>query len=446
MNTILLLEDNSDRVAQFRQAVSALGPEYEMKLWHDAPTMVAECERWFPDAVLISLDHDLNPLPGSSGDPGTGLDVAAFLAECCPVCPVLVHSSNVERAWSMHNELRFAKWVVDRVGPIGDDWIGKFWLPKARELLGANLNTWPATIPADHADRLERAQLSLDGLSVGDGFGQCFFVDPEVASERIQQSEAPPSPWFYTDDTAMAVSIVRTLKRYGHVEPDALAGAFAREYTRDPRRGYGGTAHGILQAIGRDTAWQVAAGRVFEGEGSCGNGGAMRSAPIGAYFADDIARVISEARASAAVTHAHPDGQTGAIAIALAAAWFVQQSHEDLHPGMEVIEFVLEHLPQTETYYRLKKALGLPLQLSPATAACVLGNGSQVIASDTVPFCLWCAARHPNDYVRALWTTVSAFGDRDTTCAIVGGIVAVGVGRAGLPEDWLAAREPLPRL
>jgi len=31
----------------------------------------------------------------------------------------------------------------------------------------------------------------------------------------------------------------------------------------------------------------------------------------------------------------------------------------------------------------------------------------------------------------------------DTTCAIVGGIVALAVGPEGIPADWLAARESL---
>jgi ADP-ribosylglycohydrolase len=42
------------------------------------------------------------------------------------------------------------------------------------------------------------------------------------------------------------------------------------------------------------------------------------------------------------------------------------------------------------------------------------------------------------------WTTVSVLGDRDTTCAIVGGIVACSVGEAGIPAAWLQARKPLP--
>ncbi len=64
-------------------------------------------------------------------------------------------------------------------------------------------------------------------------------------------------------------------------------------------------------------------------------------------------------------------------------------------------------------------------------------------APDTVPLCLWIASRYPRDYVEAMWQTVSAGGDIDTNCAIVGGIVALSAGREALPADWLAAREPL---
>jgi len=82
---------------------------------------------------LISLDHDLNPMPGVTTDPGTGLDVAQFLGDFLPVCLVLIHTSNMDRVWTMHNELRFAGWIVDRVGPIGTDWIETSWLRSVRK-------------------------------------------------------------------------------------------------------------------------------------------------------------------------------------------------------------------------------------------------------------------------------------------------------------------------
>jgi ADP-ribosylglycohydrolase len=73
------------------------------------------------------------------------------------------------------------------------------------------------------------------------------------------------------------------------------------------------------------------------------------------------------------------------------------------------------------------------------------GNGARVSAEDTVPFVLWSAARNLARFETARWETVSALGDRDTTCAIVGGIVALCCGEVGIPADWLERREPLPR-
>ena len=89
---ILILEDNEARSALLRRAVADLGLEFEMKIWGDAYSMCAECEEFFSDAALISLDHDLNPAEGATRDPGTGLDVARFLGDFLPVCPVIVHS------------------------------------------------------------------------------------------------------------------------------------------------------------------------------------------------------------------------------------------------------------------------------------------------------------------------------------------------------------------
>lgn len=61
---------------------------------------------------------------------------------------------------------------------------------------------------------------------------------------------------------------------------------------------------------------------------------------------------------------------------------------------------------------------------------------------DTVPFCMWCAARHLFDFEEAMWTTVAGLGDRDTTCAIVGGIVAMSTAKP-IPEAWKKSREKL---
>lgn len=42
-----------------------------------------------------------------------------------------------------------------------------------------------------------------------------------------------------------------------------------------------------------------------------------------------------------------------------------------------------------------------------------------------------------------MWTTVAGLGDRDTTCAIVGGIVVLASGTESIPEPWRDACEPI---
>jgi ADP-ribosylglycohydrolase len=179
-------------------------------------------------------------------------------------------------------------------------------------------------------------------------------------------------------------------------------------------------------------------------QGSLGNGGAMRVAPVGGYFADDSGTVVAEARASAEVTHAHPDGVAGAIAVAVAAAWAWRcQAGLQRHTPEALLDFVIEHTPDGPTRAKLVRARTLPPGTAADQAARQLGNGCPITSAETVPFALWCAARHLDDFAEALWTTVSVGGDIDTNCAIVGGVVALGNGRASIPAEWLAAREAL---
>src|SRR5262245_1934294 len=171
-------------------------------------------------------------------------------------------------------------------------------------------------------EAIDRARLSLAGLSVGDAFGeQLLHAGPAARQIALTHRTAPVGwQWMWTDDTAMAISIVEILDAWHGIDTERLARLFAARYYKEPARGYGGGAHHVLSAIAAGDAYEVAARQGFGGEGSCGNGGAMRSAPIGAYFARDLDAVVEHAARSAAPTHAHPDGGAGAIAVAVAAA------------------------------------------------------------------------------------------------------------------------------
>ena len=97
----------------------------------------------------------------------------------------------------------------------------------------------------------------------------------------------------------------------------------------------------------------------------------------------------------------------------------------------------------SEVRLGIVKALAFLENITVEQAASALGTGVRVSAQDTVPFCLWAAALHLNDYVEAMWATVTGLGDRDTTCAIVGGIVALSAGVESIPPSWVASREPI---
>lgn len=255
-------------------------------------------------------------------------------------------------------------------------------------------------------DRMRRALLSLDGLTVGDALGEMMSVCSRTARQVIERKGLPGGPWWHTDDSQMAMAIVEVLARYQRVLPDALAARFGERYRADPGRGYGKGARLQMEQILAGESWRVASASAFSGRGSKGNGGAMRVAPLGAYFAEDIERVVSEARASAEVTHSHPEGIAGTIAVALAAAIVWQNRIEGLEKTRaQTWQTMLAMTPRGETWDGIQKAAAMPIEMSPDMAARILGSGYLVTAPDTVPYALWCALRHLDNYQESILST-----------------------------------------
>jgi ADP-ribosylglycohydrolase len=287
--------------------------------------------------------------------------------------------------------------------------------------------------------RLARAVTSLRGLAVGDALGSQFFVPANYTA--LQNGQLPPGPWQWTDDTEMACSVLAVLAEHGRIDQDALAMSFAEHHDFD--RGYGPAVNRMLRQIRQEGAdWRELAAALFNGQGSWGNGAAMRIAPLGAWYAGDPEQATHQAEISAYPTHQHREAVVGAMAVAAAAALVADPQTCPEDPA-DLLAAVLELVPRSAVHTGIRRARDMLDYGDVATVAAVLGCGRRTTSHDTVPFTLWAAARHLGDYEQAFWTTARAGGDIDTTCAIVGGIIASRPG-GGPPATWTVRTESLP--
>lgn len=299
-------------------------------------------------------------------------------------------------------------------------------------------------------DRTAAVLACLRGLAVGDALGTRLAAPAHHALAR--RRELPPGTWRWTDDTEMACSVVAVAAAHGRVDQEALADSFAAHHEEDGHdRGYGRAVHGMLRQIRENGAdWRDLAASLFGGRGSWGNGAAMRVAPLGVWFAGDPGRAAEEAEASAYVTHQHREAVAGARAVAAAASLLAGPTAPDegAVPGgsdcAALLEQVQEFVPRSAVRAGLRRAGDVLDYADVGTVAAVLGCGRRKSAHDTVPFALWAAARHLRGYEEAVWTAVRAGGDIDTTCALIGGVVAAGGPAGAPPETWTARTEELP--
>jgi poly(ADP-ribose) glycohydrolase ARH3 len=268
---------------------------------------------------------------------------------------------------------------------------------------------------------------ALLGTFIGDALGMPFEGSHwEAIPERVQMVDARRGRGTYTDDTQMMIALAESLLACDAIESDHLASSFLSSY--DPDRGYGGGTRRVLRMWSDGIPVAAAAGRVFGGAGSRGNGAAMRIAPVAVRFANEPTRLLAEAERSARVTHAHPVGVDGAVvqAAALAAAL----------TGRDVLAAATAVAATDE----LTRALRHVRDLVAHAAADRHRLGSTSDAAESVPAALVCALTEPT-FEQAVCAAVRLGGDTDTIAAMAGAIAGARDGVSSIPDNWLALLE-----
>jgi poly(ADP-ribose) glycohydrolase ARH3 len=273
------------------------------------------------------------------------------------------------------------------------------------------------------------------GQAVGDALGSRYeglpdwYVLETVGSARDIVKHTKGDTLCYTDDTQMMIGIAETLIAHGEINEATLCRQFVKNY--DPHRGYGSGARKILEAMARGEDWRQIARTNFPG-GSLGNGAAMRVAPVGLFFADDVDRLMEQARQSALPTHQHPLGIEGAQLLALAVALAAR-----LEPFDKTTFFrqLLTRCQNEEFQWQVRTAA----TMEPHHTIGVLGSGIE--AHRSVVTAIVCFARAPKSYADAIGTAISLGGDTDTLAAMAGAISGAHLGIQAIPPHLLGKLE-----
>lgn len=129
---IALLDDDPDRIRAMVDCLIGYLPDFENAIFDNAPDMIEWLSEHLKETALICLDHDLGPNRTRNGevfDPGTGRDVANFLAIQNPVCPVVIHTTNNLAAPGMELVLEDSGWPHLRIVPYNDlEWVAADWI------------------------------------------------------------------------------------------------------------------------------------------------------------------------------------------------------------------------------------------------------------------------------------------------------------------------------
>lgn len=145
---IAILEDDAERQSAMAECLEDRFPQYPIRFFATAAEMISHLRRNLSETIVIGLDHDLElvPVAGRSLlDPGSGRDVADYLASEPPACPVVIHTTNAPAGDGMEAVLQDAGWATSRVTPYdGLQWIPEVWL---REMRNSVVLHAPVSLP-----------------------------------------------------------------------------------------------------------------------------------------------------------------------------------------------------------------------------------------------------------------------------------------------------------
>jgi poly(ADP-ribose) glycohydrolase ARH3 len=271
------------------------------------------------------------------------------------------------------------------------------------------------------------------GSALGDAIGELAFWRSDEA--RLRSKIAQSDVLVYTDDTAMAIGLAEAITQLGWLDEQHLGDTFRANYKREPWRGYAMGPPTVFRMVERrGMSYSEAARSLFGGQGSFGNGAAMRIAPVGLFF-HDSPDLYEQARASASVTHAHPVGVDGAAVLAWAIAQAVKLDPQEPFPLERFSQGLVDFARTPEIRDKMVLVRTLLAENVPSPdAARRLGRG--VAVHQSMPFAIYAFLRNPKSFEACIFRAILHGGDRDTLGAMACAVSGAYLGVEAIPWVW----------
>ena len=287
------------------------------------------------------------------------------------------------------------------------------------------------------------------GLAIGDALGYPveFMSRAEIMKRftpfGIRQME--PSSRFpagsYTDDTQMSLAIANALIKNKDNSVEEIMKNISTEFAswyrfvKDKEHPENDRDSGLTCLEGARKLEQGVNWKYSGVIGSEGCGAAMRTAPIGLAFYNNLDKLKEIATASAISTH----NSDVAVASAVANAYLVARSltNDDYKSSLQDLLKFTDGISKkfTDKIKQIPYAMNLPN----TEALDLLGQGWT--GHEAVALALYCALKNDYDFEKTVLMGANTNGDSDSIASIAGGIVGAYQGIESIPKLFLRPLE-----
>ena len=270
-----------------------------------------------------------------------------------------------------------------------------------------------------------------------------YVEDYLIAGQTIEFGHFPFPFGQYSDDSQLARELMQSYVACKSFDPNDYAERIKLLFTEKRIVGFGYATKQAAKRLSEGISWEVSG----TPPPSAGNGSAMRAAPIGLFFFNDLQKLIRAAHDQGRITHSDPRCSAGSVAISGAVALVLQ--------GKKITPDVfLSTLADWTGTFELSFASELRklnelISLMPEEAVASIskaGLGTNYVDEDgwkgispfvvsSVLWSLYAFLRSPDDYWETICTAIAVGGDVDTTAAMAGAISGAYLGIGAIPSN-----------